>query len=198
MQGDGSRMLQLNKMPGSQDVTRLLARWRGGDEHALVELTPLVYAELHRLARGYMKGERPSHTLQATALVNEAFLRLADADVAWQDRRHFLAIAASAMRRILVDHARERGREKRGGDATRVTLEDDVAASSAPAVELLDLDRALTRLAEVDARKAQLIELRFFGGLSYEEIATALDISTTTLVREQTLAKAWLYREIAK
>jgi len=157
-----------------------------------------VEAELRRLARGYMGRERRGHTLQATALVNEAFLRLVDAkSVRWTDRAHFLGISARLMRRVLVDHARSRGYEKRGGGAHRVTLSEAIpAVSTAPPLDLLALDRALERLALVDARKARVIELRFFGGLSVEETAEVVHVSTNTIKRDWRLAKLWLLREL--
>ena len=154
-------------------------------------------AELRRLARSYMRRERPGHTLQTTALVNEAFLRLTDArGVRWQDRAHFLAIAARLMRRVLVDHARSRGYRKRGGGAERVTLDEGLAAAPEPEVDVVALDRALQSLAEVDARKSRVIELRFFGGLSVEETAEVLHVSTDTVKRDWRLARLWLLREL--
>ena len=187
-------------MPPSSahQVTQLLVRWRAGDRRALDELTPLVYDELHRLASRYMRGERPGHTLQTSALVNEAFLRLAGhEEIEWQNRAHFFAIAAQAMRRILVDHARRRGNQKRGGDAHKVALEEGLIVSAERAAEVVALDDALTRLAEVDPRKSQLVELRFFGGLDIEETAEVLQVSPGTVMRDWTFAKAWLRREIA-
>ena len=181
--------------PGA--VTELLRAWGGGDDGALEQLTPLVEAELRRLARGYMRRERPGHTLQATALVNEAFLRLTDArHVRWQDRAHFLGISARLMRRILVDHARSRGYRKRGGDAQRVTLDEGLVPAPEPAVDVLALDRALEALAAVDVRKSRVIELRFFGGLSVEETAEVLHVSPDTVKRDWRLAKLWLLREL--
>ena len=166
--------------PGHQ-VTQLLVRWREGDRRALDELMPLVYDELRRLASHYMRGERPGHTLQTSALVNEAYLRLAaHEEMQWQDRAHFLAVAAQVMRRVLVDHARRRGNQKRGGDALKVALDD-----------------ALARLAELAPRKSQLVELRFFGGLSIEEAAEVLGVSPGTVMRDWTFTKAWLRKEIA-
>jgi RNA polymerase sigma factor (TIGR02999 family) len=183
------------RAPGQ--VTALLRAWSTGDEHALEQLVPLVEAELRRLARGYMGRERPGHTLQATALVNEAFLRLVDAkNVHWRDRAHFLGISARLMRRVLIDHARSRGYEKRGGGAHRVTLTDAILVSSGPSLDLIALDRALEGLALVDARKAKVIELRFFGGLSVEDAAEVLHVSTETIKRDWRLAKLWLLREL--
>jgi len=183
--------------PAPGQVTALLQAWSAGDEHALDRLIPLVEAELRRLARGYMGRERREHTLQATALVNEAFLRLVDAkSVRWTDRAHFLGISARLMRRVLVDHARSRGYEKRGGGVHRVTLTDAVLVSTGPTLDLVALDRALEGLALVDARKARVIELRFFGGLSVEETAEVLHVSTDTIKRDWRLAKLWLLREL--
>ena len=181
--------------PGA--VTELLRAWSDGDEGALERLMPLVEAELRRLARGYMGRERRGHTLQVTALVNEAFLRLTGArQLRWQDRAHFLGISARLMRRVLVDHARARGYRKRGGGAQQVTLDEALVVSSEPAVQLLDLDRALDTLAAADARKSRVIELRFFGGLSVEETAEVLHVSPDTVKRDWRLAKLWLLREL--
>ena len=178
-------------------VTELLRSWSAGDETALAKLIPLVEAELRRLARIYMARERLWHTLQATALVNEAFVRLVDArQVAWQDRAHFLGIAARLMRRVLVDHARARGMQKRGAGGYAVPLEDDMAVSPAQDLDLLALDRALEALAAMDARKVQVIEMRFFGGMTVEETAGALRVSTDTVKRDWRLAKLWLLREM--
>ena len=178
-------------------VTALLRAWSDGDETALEQLLPLVEAELRRLARGYMARERQGHTLQPTALLNEAFLRLTDArQVQWQDRAQFLGISARLMRRVLVDHARSRGYQKRGGDAQRVTLTDTLVVSAEPPVDLIALDRALERLAVVDARKAKVIDMRFFGGLSVEETADALHVSADTIKRDWRLTKLWLLREL--
>ena len=186
--------------PARGAVTELLLAWSEGDEDALERLVPLVEAELRRLARGYMARERHGHTLQVTALVNEAFLRLADARrLRWQDRAHFLGISARLMRRVLVDHARSRGYQKRGGGAQQVTLSDLLTESVEPAVDLVDLvalDRALEALAAVDGRKSRVIELRFFGGLSVEEAAEVLHVSPDTVKRDWRLAKLWLLREL--
>ena len=182
-------------LPGA--VTELLRAWSDGDDGALEQLTPLVEAELRRLARGYMRRERRDHTLQVTALVNEAFLRLTDARrVRWQDRAHFLGISARLMRRVLVDHARSRGYRKRGGDAQRVTLDEGLVASPAPVVDVVALDRALEALAAADVRKSRVIELRYFGGLSVEETAEVLHVSPDTVKRDWRLAKLWLLREL--
>ena len=182
-------------LPGA--VTELLRAWGDGDDAALEQLTPLVEGELRRLARAYMRRERRDHTLQATALVNEAFLRLTDARrVRWQDRAHFLGISARLMRRVLVDHARARGYRKRGGGAQHVTLDEGLVLSPEPAVDVLALDRALEALAAVDVRKSRVIELRFFGGLSVEETAEVLHVSADTVKRDWRLAKLWLLREL--
>jgi RNA polymerase sigma-70 factor, ECF subfamily len=189
------RTILATASPGA--VTELLRAWGNGDDGALERLTPLVEAELRRLARGYMRRERRDHTLQATALVNEAFLRLTDARrVHWQDRAHFLGISARLMRRVLVDHARSRGYLKRGGDAERVTLDEGLVTSPEPAVDVLALDRALEALAAVDVRKGRVVELRFFGGLSVEETAEVLHVSADTVKRDWRLAKLWLLREL--
>jgi RNA polymerase sigma factor (TIGR02999 family) len=185
----------MTSSPG--DVTRLLRDWGNGDAGALEQLTPLVEAELRRLARGYMARERRDHTLQTTALVNEAFLRLTDArQIRWQDRAHFLGISARLMRRVLVDHARSRGYRKRGGGAERVTLDEGLVTSPEPAVDVLALDAALEALAAIDARKSRVVELRFFGGLSVEETAEVLHVSPDTVKRDWRLAKLWLLREL--
>jgi RNA polymerase sigma-70 factor (ECF subfamily) len=179
------------------NVTTLLRAWSDGDETALERLLPLVEAELRRLARGYMARERPGHTLQVTALVNEAFLRLTDARaVRWQDRAHFLAISARLMRRVLVDHARTRAYQKRGGGAYRVPLTEGMAVSAEPTLDLIALDRALESLGAKDARKVRVVELRFFGGLSVEETADMLHVSKDTIKRDWRLAKLWLLQEL--
>ena len=178
-------------------VTRLLQEWAAGDATATDRLLTLVYGELHRLAGRSMNHERRDHTLQATALVNEAYLRLvAQREVEWHSRLHFFAIAAQCMRRILVDHARTRHCQKRGGDARRVTLDDDLVVTDDRWAALTDLDEALTTLAQVDERKARIVELRFFAGLSIEETAAALRVSPGTVMREWTFTKAWLRRTI--
>jgi RNA polymerase sigma-70 factor (ECF subfamily) len=176
------------------EVTRLLQELGNGKAAALDELLPLVQAELRRQAARYLRRERRNHTLQPTALVNEAFLRLVEQrDVRWQNRAHFFGIAAQAMRRILVDHARTQGRTKRGGGAPRVTLDETVAAAAERSIDMLALDHALQRLAGDEPRQAKVVELRFFGGLSVEETAEVMDISPATVKREWTIAKAWLY-----
>jgi RNA polymerase sigma factor (TIGR02999 family) len=180
-----------------QDITELLIAWGRGDEDALSRLTPLVYDELHRLAGAYMRREHAGHTLQTTALVNEAYIKLVDSSrVRWQNRAHFFAMAAQLMRRILVDFARKRRYQKRGGDWRQVTLAEGLGAATNLDSDLVALDDALQGLASLDPRKARVVELRFFGGLSLEETAEALQVSTDTIGREWRAAKAWLMREL--
>jgi RNA polymerase sigma factor (TIGR02999 family) len=182
-----------------QNVTGLLHAWRDGDAAALDALLPLVYGELHALADRYLRRERAGHTLQATALVDEACLRLmGGGPVDWQSRIHFHAVAARVMRRLLVDHARSRRRSRRGGDGVRVSLSEAEILPARQAQELVDLDEALSRLAALDVRKARLVELRYFGGLSVEETAEALGVSAVTVKREWAKAKAWLRRELTR
>lgn len=179
------------------NVTELLIAWNQGDDDALGRLIPLVHEELRRLAHRYMTGEREDHLLQTTALVNEAFLRLVDSSrVKWQNRAHFFAVSAQLMRRILVDFARSRNVNKRGGDLVRVEFDDALVVSREPSGEMIALDDALTTLAKLDTRKSQVVELRFFGGLSVEETAEVLSISTDTVLRDWNFAKAWLLREM--
>lgn len=185
--------------PAPHDVTRLLAELSAGDPAALPKLMPLVYEELRALANRALRRERSDHTLATTALVNEAYLRLVDQrNPHWRHRTHFFAVAAQLMRRILVDHARGRRAAKRGGGQARVALDDAVDLAEGRAVDLIALDEALTRLAELDPQQGRLVELRFFGGLTLEETAAALEISLATVKREWTSAKAWLRREIRK
>jgi RNA polymerase sigma factor (TIGR02999 family) len=180
-----------------KSITQLLVAWGDGDHAALEQLVPLVYAELRRLARSHLRGERREHTLQTTALVNEAYLRLVEQkQVRWQNRAHFLAIAATQMRRILVDYARRRQYQKRGGGAPQVTLAEAEPLSDERAPDLVALDEALQSLAEVDPRRSQVVELKFFGGLSIEETAGVLGVSTTTVERDWTIAKAWLHKTL--
>ena len=182
-----------------EDVTQLLVAWRNGDLQARDELMPLVYQELHRLAHHYMSRERPGHTLQTSALVNEAFLRLThQRDVQWQNRAHFVGIAGQMMRRILVDYARKRGYAKRGGGACQVSLDEEFIVSEKRSADVVALDDALQSLARLDERKSRLVELRFFGGLSIEETAEVLGVSPGTVMRDWTLAKAWLRREMSE
>ena len=183
--------------PLPHDVTQLLVAWSNGDEAARDQLIPLVYEELHRLAHHYMNRERPGHTLQTSALVNEAFVRLIDQrDVHWQNRSHFFGIAAQMMRRVLVDYARSRQYQKRGGDVVQVSLNENLIVSNEQTAEVVALDDALKSLATFDQRKCQIVELRFFAGLSIEEAAQVLGISPGTVMRDWTLAKAWLRKEI--
>jgi len=178
-------------------VTQLLAQWSHGDNAALTELTPLVYEELRRLAHHFMQGQRPDHTLQTTALVNEAYVRLADQRRPnFTNRSHFLAVAAKPMRRILVNHAKAQQSQKRGGGASKVELDETALVSPEPSREILDLNDALERLATLDSRKAQVVELRYFGGLKQDEIAEVLKISTVTVRRDWVFARAWLYTEL--
>jgi len=181
----------------SQEVTQLLKAWRGGDQTALDRLIPLIHAELHRLAHHYMLRERVGHSLQTTALVNEAYLRLVDASqVAWENRAHFLAISANLMRRILVDFARSRGYQKRGGNVVKVELDEARVPSLGRGAEVIALDDALKALAAFDERGAKVVELRFFGGLSEEETGAVLGVSARTVKRDWAAAKAWLQREM--
>jgi RNA polymerase sigma-70 factor, ECF subfamily len=184
--------------PSQQEVTRLLADWSGGDEGALERLIPLVQPELHRLAHYYMSQEGSGRTLQTTALLNEAYLQLVDDPKRnWQNHTHFLAAAAQLMRRIMVDHARERRALKRGGGALKVTLDDAALVTETRSEELLALDEALEKLAAQDPRKSQIVELRYFGGLTVEETAGFLKLSHRTVEREWRMAKAWLYRALS-
>lgn len=176
----------------------MLGQVRGGDKDALATLLPLVYDELKRVAASHLRRERPDHTLQATALVHEMYVRLVDRSaLTWENRAHFFGVAAQAMRQILVDHARSRGASKRGGQRHRVTLDEALAVSAEPSIELLAIDEALIALAELDPAQARLVELRYFGGLTVEETAEVLDVSPTTVKREWRLAKAWLHRRLS-
>jgi RNA polymerase sigma factor (TIGR02999 family) len=184
--------------PSGQGITQLLKAWGSGDPQALERLTPLVYRELRRLAKAYMARERPDHTLQATALVNEAYLRLVDVrDVSWQNRAHFFAICARTMRRILIDFARSRQYQKRGGDEVSVALDNALEVPDRPTVGLVALDDALNALAKLDPRKSQVVELRFFGGLSVQETAVVLQVSPETVKRDWRFARVWLERELS-
>ena len=186
-------------IPPSVEVTELLLAWSRGDEQALETLTPLVYRELHRLANRYMAGERQDRTLQASALVNEAYLKLVDLrQMHWKNRAHFFAMSARLMRRILVDYARRRHYLKRGGRAQQVTFHDELLVGRGQSGEVIVIDDALKALETVDQRKARVVELRFFGGLSNEEIAETLNISTDTVMRDWKMAKVWLQRELTK
>jgi len=182
----------------AHEVTQLLHAWSNGDEQALERLIPLVHKELHRLARRYMAGESPGHTLQTTALVNEAYLRLVDVKaVSWQNRAHFFGVSAQLMRRILVDLARSRHSLKRGGDASTLSLEEGLIVSPERGADVVALDDALKTLTSIDPRRSRVVELRFFGGLSVEEAAEVLKVSPETVMHDWKLAKAWLLRELS-
>lgn len=182
--------------PNRKDLTALLRAWRGGDSSALDRLMPIVYEELRRLASRRMAGERKNHTLQATALVHEAFQRLIDANISWNDRAHFFAVAATTMRRILVEHARKSNSEKRGGQAQKVALDESSQVVPTRSFEILALDEALKKLEAFDERKMRAIELYYFGGMTYEEAAESMSISAATFHRELRLGRAWLQREM--
>jgi RNA polymerase sigma-70 factor (ECF subfamily) len=184
--------------PHTQEVTQLLVKVSEGDQAALNELLPLVYGELRRLADRYLRRERSDHTLQATALVNEAYLRLVDQNVPWQNRAHFFGVAAEMMRRILVDHAREHKAQKRGSGGVKLSLDEAINMSDERATDLIALDEALNALAEFDPQKSRIVELRFFAGLSIEETAKVLGVGTATVIRQWRMAKAWLYREVSR
>ena len=192
--------MQRAARPGEEATSatsQLLRAWSDGDQTALERLTPIVYNELHRLARRYMKRERPGHSLQATALVNEAYTRLVDYHrMQWQNRAHFFAVSAQLMRRILVDHAR-RHNLKRGGDAQHISLDEAAMVGGGKVTDLVALDDAMNELSRLDPRKAQVVEMRFFGGLSVEETAEVLQVSSVTVMRDWSTAKAWLYRELS-
>jgi RNA polymerase sigma factor (TIGR02999 family) len=180
-----------------QRVTELLMQWSSGDDAALAELTPLVYEELRRVAHHHLSAQRANHTLQTTALVNEAYLRLADqTNPRWQNRAHFFSVAARAMRQILVSYARGQQAQKRGGGALRVNLDDAALVSPGESKEIIELHEALEQLSALDSRKAQIVELKYFGGLSYDEIAEVLKISRTTIRRDWEFAKVWLYTQV--
>lgn len=186
----------MTQVPNQQNITQLLAEWRDGNQSALDQLYPLVYDELHRLARRYMSRERKGHTLQTTALINEAYVRLVGQKVNWANRSHFFAISAQIMRRILIDHARRHAYAKRGGGAQQVSLEEAAAVTPDQSAELIRLDEALTSLAEMDPRRSQVVELRYFGGLNNEEIAGVLNVSENTVTRDWNMARAWLYQQL--
>ena len=184
--------------PPAAEITQLLRAWSDGDEAALEQLVPLVDTELRRLAQRYIGRERPGHTLQASALINEVYVRLIDWNNArWEDRAHFFGVAARLMRRTLVDHARRRQYQKRGGNAITISLDEAAIASTERSADVIAIDEALKRLAEFDSRKSQIVELRFFGGLTVEETAEVLAVSPRTVKREWQLARAWLYGELA-
>lgn len=183
--------------PKSPEITQLLLAWGKGDEAALDQLIPAVYGELRRIAGNFMRRQNPGHTLQASALVNEAFLRLVDSNkVNWQSRTHFFAVSAQLMRRVLVDAARRRNSQKRGGDRLRITLDDRIDISNENETDLVALDEALTRLADLNPRHSRIVELRYFGGLTEEQVAEMLDVSARTVRRDWSVARAWLYREL--
>ena len=185
-------------VPSTHEVTRLLKAWTGGDEKALEKLTPLVYEQLHRIARHHMAGQRSRHVLQTTALVNEVYLQLVDcSQMNWQDRAHFFAMSAHLMRRILIDFARSRGSQKRGGGALQISLDEAPSVCNEPDPNLVALDDALKALAAVDERKSKVVELRFFGGLDIKETAEVLKVSVETVQRDWRLAKIWLLRELS-
>ena len=185
--------------PSSENVTQLLLDWRNGDQTALDRLMPMVYEELRRMANHYMRNERRGHTLQTSALINEAYLRLVDHEnIEWQNRAHFFGVAAQAMRRVLVDYARSHGRLKRAGAVRQVSLDEAMTVAEDRAAELIALDDALAELAKFDLRKSRVVELRCFGGLSVEETAEALGVSAMTVTRDWNTAKAWLMREMTK
>jgi RNA polymerase sigma-70 factor, ECF subfamily len=184
-------------MPSPQEITQWLVAWSQGDRTAFEKLMPLVYSELHRIARRYMERENPGHTLQTTAVIHEAYLRLADQpDVQWQNRAHFYGFAARVMRHILVDYARGRLSMKQGGNMQHVSLDEAAVASLQPTAELIALDDALKQLESVDARKSRVVEMRYFGGLNVEEVAEVLKVSSITVIRDWNMAKAWLYRAL--
>jgi RNA polymerase sigma factor (TIGR02999 family) len=194
----GSVHCMMTPASPQQQVTKLLCQWRDGDPHALESLIPLVQPELQRLAQHYMSRERPGHTLQTTALLDDAYLQLAEkGDVRWENRAHFFAVAAQIMRRIMVDHARQRHALKRGGGAIKITLDECAAVTETRAAELLALDEALEKLAAADQRKAKVVEMRYFGGLTMEEIADVLKIHVNTVTRDWTAARAWLFAALS-
>ena len=178
------------------DITSLLHDWVEGDAQSLNTLTPLVYEQLHRIAKNAFRGEQAGHTLQATALVHEAFAKLVDVDVDWRDRTHFYALSARLMRRILVDHAKARNAEKRGGGVRKLSLDEALVVSPESDEHVIELHEALNELGKRDPRKAEILELHYFGGLTYEEMATVLDLSSSTLDRDMRFAKAWLKTEL--
>ena len=185
-------------MADSDGVTQILLNWRAGDAQALHQLIPMVHDNLRQLANGYMRKEQAGHTLQATALVNEAFLKLCNSDISWQNRAHFIAIAARSMRQILIDHAKARHRGKRGGDAIQVTLYEANVSAGRADPDILDIEEALIDLEKTDKRKADIMELNIYGGLSYDEIAEVLNISTATVDRELRFSRAWLQRALTE
>lgn len=193
-----ARRILMSELSGEQ-VTQILQDWNLGDEEALPKLVPLLYDELHRIAHFYMRGEKPEHTLRTTALINETYLRLAQIHrIRWKDRNHFLAVSSRLMRRILVDFARARGAEKRGGDIAPIPLQDDLVGQCDLKLDLIALDHTLEALAELDPRKAKVVELRFFGGLDVRRTASVLNISPATVMRDWDFAKAWIFQRLRK
>jgi len=189
----------MNKKTAPEEITQLLVAWGSGDKEALDKLMPFVYDELRRLAKNYMRNQRSDHTLQTTALVNEAYMRLIDSNkVRWQNRSHFFAISAQLMRRILVDSARARNANKRGGGDPKITFSEELPVSIEKESELIALDTALENLAKLNERQAQIVEMRYFGGMNEKEIGEALDVSTRTIRRDWSVARAWLFRELKK
>lgn len=186
----------MSSSPG--DVTQLLQAMRRGDQQAAEQLIPLVYSELHRLARSYLRGERGDHTLQPTALINEVYIRMVKSPIDWQNRSHFIAIAARAMRRILVDHARAHLAAARGGEFRKVEWDETLGLPAERAAELIDLDEALDRLEKINPRQARVVELRYIGGLSFEEVAASLELSSRTVKRDWSLARIWLFKELRR
>ncbi len=192
-------VIQYSAMMQDATVTQLLEQWNAGDPEAAVRIMPLVYDELRRIARGYFQRERHGHTLQATAVVHEAYVRLIEqSGIEWHDRAHFIGLAARVMRRVLVDYARERSAAKRGGEAQRVTLVEVEGLATGRSLDMIALDEALKSLAEVDELKVSIVELRFFGGLTIEETAAYLEVSPATVIRQWRRAKAWLYRQLSE
>lgn len=184
-------------MSDSENITLLLNRWNDGNDNALDELLPIVYSELRRIARNQMRWQASGHTLQTTELIHEAYLKLSKQDEhKWNNREHFFGVAAKAMRHILVDYARKKNREKRGGNQIQVTLDDQSAADSNQSVQIIALDEALQKLAETDKRKVEIVEMKYFGGMTFDEISNALDVSTKTIQRDWRFARMWLLREI--
>jgi RNA polymerase sigma factor (TIGR02999 family) len=179
-------------------ITRLLLDWRKGRHEALDEVMPRVYDTLHRIALKYMRQENPGHTLQPTAIVSEAYIRLIDVEIEWHDRAHFIAVTARLMRRILVDHAKAKHRDKRGGTATKISIDEITLRQAEPDIDVVELDRAMQRLAEFDERKSKIVELHYFGGLNYDETAEVLQISAATVDRDLRMAKAWLHRALSE
>jgi|SRR5579863_406770 len=184
-------------MSSPEAVTALLQQWSDGNKDALDQLMPVVYGQLRKLAAHSLKGERPGHTLRATELVHEAYLKLIDSDISWQNRVHFYAVAAKMLRHIIVDHARANRREKRGGGAEKIPLDEAILVNPGASTDLVELDEALKRLALQDERKSQIVELTFFGGMTHDEIGTVLNTSSKTVQRELRVAKAWLHRELS-